>query len=141
MSASKSNKNAAHVRRNRSGISKAKTAPDGYTWIYFLEAPEIGHIKIGRAQNLMARHGSIQSGSPVKIIILVAFLAKDFVENALHAEFKAHQVMGEWFRPADDLLKFIDNVKAGLLPNNLGGIYKDIDDGSVVIYHPSQATD
>lgn len=129
-------KRKAYVRYEAGRIAAARNAPPGHTWIYFMEA-EGGRIKIGRARNLMARLGSIRAGSPVSVKVLVAFLAKPHVEDDLHRQFAACRIRGEWFTPDKQLVAFVESIKQRTIPSYIDGIYRTVDTGAVVIYHPS----
>ena len=106
-------------------IKKGGASPEGYTWIYVLQGEDDGLIKIGKAKNLRARFGSIQSSSPVVIRLLCAFLAKDKVEKDLHEYFSDLRVRGEWFKPEESIKLFAANIEDSIIPCWLEGTLKN----------------
>lgn len=77
------------------------------TCIYFV-GPENGPIKIGKAKNVKARLGGIQTGHPEKLYVWGVMLANERLENALHRKFSDSRMSGEWFKRSDEILRFIE---------------------------------
>ena len=77
--------------------------------IYFIQAKQVGLIKIGYVKtlsNLAARLITLQTMSPDQLIFLGC------IENGndrwLHCKFGRSHSHGEWFRPSQELLDFIE---------------------------------
>lgn len=87
------------------------------TNVYFIQVAQEdgrGPIKIGKADRVVQRLGELQVGNPFKLELLaVAKDVPDSLEAVYHARFSTARMRGEWFRPTDELLAFIEEVKAG----------------------------
>ena len=90
-----------------------------FTNIYFILCTGTGAIKIGRSDNVNARLLGIQSSSASEVRLIGSFRAHYTFENFLHSSFSAHNVRGEWFKAADDLL---DVVEVALVDGFAGAI-------------------
>ncbi len=80
--------------------------------LYFIQAGN-GPIKIGITDNLASRIISLQTGHYEKMEVLYSIEtdnAKD-LEKFYHKHFKYQQIRGEWFRPDEYLLGFIEKLK------------------------------
>ena len=76
---------------------------------YFIQGVKTGLIKIGKtSRTVKERCGVLQVGSPDKLRIL-GEVASD-IEDKCHALFAHLSKHGEWFRPAPELLEFIDKL-------------------------------
>lgn len=76
--------------------------------IYFLQDSATLHIKIGyTANDPLARLADLQTGNPSPLILLAAVEGALADEAALHREFAAARVAGEWFNPTPALLRHI----------------------------------
>jgi hypothetical protein len=82
--------------------------------VYFVQAEGGGFIKIGHAVNLAQRLATMQLGCPLRLQILVNVPGGVRREKELHVRFKAYRRHGEWFEPADELLAFIEEMRAEL---------------------------
>jgi hypothetical protein len=76
-------------------------------YVYFIYDSK--YIKIGFTNNLTARKKSLQTSNPNKLIVLGYIFGNKFTEQELHKTFKQYHVHGEWFRPEQDLLDYINN--------------------------------
>ena len=87
--------------------------------IYFIrcECPD-GFIKIGRTRDLATRLSKLQCSSPYDLTV-VRVLAGGIVGEAfLRRHFADAHVRGEWYRPTERLLAYIeDSAVACLGPN------------------------
>lgn len=85
--------------------------PEGSTdsSVYFLQAAS-GPIKIGYTATLGARLRALRSGSPERLTLLGHVRASERYEKAVHLRFQHLRLRGEWFRPADELLEYIQAV-------------------------------
>ena len=82
------------------------------TFVYFIVAPDVGCVKIGRSVNLLKRLRALQTFSPVRLY-LHAFTkvqsdkAAKRLEKKLHRDFCSHLVHGEWFNFDITMQKYI----------------------------------
>lgn len=82
---------------------------DGY--IYFIRAIESGKVKIGFSTQRQKRFSAIMTECPEPVELLVTMRGTIEDEHALHIRFALHRHIGEWFRPAPELLAYIDEVR------------------------------
>lgn len=77
--------------------------------IYFIRAATLGLIKIGRTGCAMTRLEALRTSGPDQLELMGIMLCErgGALEKELHARFMAGRAHGEWFRPTDDLLRFI----------------------------------
>lgn len=79
------------------------------TETYFIQGKLTGLIKIGKtSRGVKERRGLLQIGSPDKLHIL-KFIKGDR-EEVYHEKFAHLREHGEWFRPAPELLEFIEGL-------------------------------
>lgn len=90
----------------REPVAVPPELPD--SWVYFIQAGNDGPIKIGYSKDPYTRFYNIQMGSPIEHTYLGNIPGDRTVEHALHHRFDAHRIRGEWFRPAPELLEYID---------------------------------
>jgi T5orf172 domain-containing protein len=85
-------------------------------WVYFLgsESPK-NLIKIGRAANLERRLAGLQAMSSVRVFLMAAFNAPRRTEALFHCLFEEHREHGEWFRPGNSLLSFLEHERPQML--------------------------
>lgn len=81
-------------------------------WIYFIQAGDGGPIKIGRATNVLDRMSSMQSDNHERLKLIGVTEGRRSRERELHARFRHLRMHGEWFRPEDDLVKYVQEVTA-----------------------------
>lgn len=80
--------------------------------VYFVQtASSEGPIKIGMAQNIARRLGTLQTAHPWKLTLLLWIEGDRGVERDLHWKFKQDRINGEWFMPSDALLNYISQRK------------------------------
>jgi hypothetical protein len=72
--------------------------------LYFIQQGDNGPIKIGVSTNPYQRLRALQVGSPQKLHLLKVIEAE---EIEVHKTFQHLRLHGEWFRPKEDLLQFI----------------------------------
>lgn len=65
--------------------------------LYFIEAEGTGLAKIGFSVDVRSRLHTMQSASPVKLVLLGAVGSTAGAEKALHAAHKAQRIRGEWY--------------------------------------------
>ena len=71
-------------------------------FVYFVEAPEVGRIKIGVAVDVCKRLNSLRGSSPARLdlrgfIQMPTWSEARAMEQRLHREFVEHRCWGEWF--------------------------------------------
>ena len=86
---------------------KKKKNKTQITNIYFIQAETgKGPVKIGKANDVQSRLGSIQTGHPEKLTVVHTIEGVPIqVEQDLHKRFEAYRVRGEWF--TEDVIRFI----------------------------------
>jgi len=103
----------------------------GWLWIYFIRATEgVKAIKIGYARNVKARLAGLQTSSPVELKLVAAFVAKDLTESFLHEKFGDSRIRGEWFKETESLMKMIDKVSDGTVPDYIPGVLRCSESGN-----------
>lgn len=81
-------------------------------WVYFIQWAHGGPIKIGRAKNVSRRLASHQVSSPYEIVLLCMIEAHNFaLEKKIHYHFDDYRIRGEWFKPHENILEFVDVIK------------------------------
>ena len=89
----------------------AKKAPDKRP-VYFIQAAD-GLIKIGVAASPEDRLNLLQPMSPLPLRLrLVLPGGGAQYEAELHERFRKHRSHGEWFRPAPELIRFMNSRRA-----------------------------
>lgn len=86
--------------------------------IYFVQAGDEGPVKIGTSKFVNERLATLQTHSPYPLR-LIGTIEGD--EAKIHARFSHLRLHGEWFRPGDDLLEFINDE----VPSGTGGSPSD----------------
>lgn len=72
------------------------------SWVYFIQARESGHFKIGYSSNHpVSRLLSFQTGNPDELVLRGWFKGSQRDERHLHELLRAYRVRGEWFRNTD----------------------------------------
>lgn len=82
----------------------------GDSYVYFLQAKSLGHIKIGTTTNMQRRFSEIKTGCPDELVLLGITKGDANIERQIHEKFADSRVRGEWFAPSDDLASFIERV-------------------------------
>jgi len=75
------------------------------TSTYFIQADSGGPVKIGKTGNPEQRLKDMQTGSPVKLMII--HIINEDVESQMHRRFAKHRIHGEWFKPEGELKKYL----------------------------------
>ena len=75
---------------------------------YFIQAAHGGPIKIGKADEPELRLGQLQTGNPLRLVLLGS-IEGDY-EAELHERFKFSRLEGEWFAPAKELLGYVESL-------------------------------
>ena len=79
--------------------------------IYFIEAKEVGRVKIGWTNNLKGRLEALQTASPCRLEITLLLSGDMKRERELHEQFKEHRLHGEWFNVSLAITAFIEANK------------------------------
>jgi hypothetical protein len=108
---------ALNALRHESGAS--------HGLVYFIQGESGGPIKIGFTRYAAAesRLEDLQPGSPVRLVVRVAFPASVRAERELHRLFAASRLHGEWFAPVEELELLI----AMLAKENRNGLRSYLD--------------
>jgi hypothetical protein len=75
--------------------------------VYFFQGIETGYIKIGNADDVRRR---LQELTSPDILICLAVIKEAYNDAHYHQRFRHLWSHGEWFRPGEDLLKFITKL-------------------------------
>lgn len=79
--------------------------------VYFLRIGDGGPIKVGFTRgNPSGRIAQLQLACPWKLQIIGFLAGSKHYERALHERLAAYRMMGEWFEPASDVVRLIDQV-------------------------------
>lgn len=79
-----------------------------YGQIYF--AQEGDAVKIGFSQNVHRRLLNIKSARGAALTLLKSYAGTTGDEQRVHDRFRHLRIEGEWYRPAPELLSFIESV-------------------------------
>jgi hypothetical protein len=80
----------------------------GETYVYAIDGGDL--VKIGKANDVAGRFSSLQSGSPIQLVLLGSIRGPRSLEKQIHAWAKEHIARGEWFRktsPVMDIVRLI----------------------------------
>ncbi|MBD2415710.1 helicase [Nostoc calcicola FACHB-389] len=93
------------------GENLAKTAH----FVYFILNSDSKAIKIGRAKNIEQRMKSLQTSSPAHLKLIKSVQVDGAskaieLEQALHQQFQAIKLAGEWFKAEPSLLEYISQI-------------------------------
>ncbi len=86
--------------------------PARTTCLYFVQEQQGGHIKIGVSLDPRARIRTMQVHNPVDLKVLGLFVVNQTTEREAHWMFRDHRVRGEWFTPHEDILAYIETLRA-----------------------------
>lgn len=78
--------------------------------IYFIQT-EDGPIKIGYTTSVKKRMNTLQTSSPKKLTLLAEMQGSRTFEREIHNKFHHIKMTGEWFRPEQELMNFIQDLK------------------------------
>lgn len=82
----------------------------GKEHVYFIQQGEMGFVKIGYSKNPAHRIMILQTAHGERLSMRACAPGGKEQERALHARFASLRVVGEWFRPGDELLAYIQTV-------------------------------
>ena len=75
--------------------------------VYFVLAPSVGLVKIGRTKFIKDRFFSLQMQSPVPLELLKTVRGGPLDERQMHERFSQHRVHGEWFHYVLEIQEFV----------------------------------
>jgi hypothetical protein len=78
--------------------------------VYFIRHQ--GHIKIGKSVDPWKRLASLQTAHYEPLEMLAIMPGSEDLEHGLHRAFGKYMKRGEWFQENDELLAFIEMVRA-----------------------------
>lgn len=85
--------------------------------VYFLQAGDGGPIKIGFTKGEpKARIKSLQTASPLKLILIGVANGSSVEEKLLHYHLRSYRVAGEWFRPTSQVTEAMILAMNGEFP-------------------------
>ena len=88
--------------------------------VYFLQAGDGGPIKIGFTKGTPeARIKSLQTASPLKLILIGVANGSNIEEKLLHHHLRSHRVAGEWFHPTSQVTEAMILAMNGEFPKKL----------------------
>jgi hypothetical protein len=83
-------------------------------WVYFLRrADGVGPVKIGCSQRPEDRLSNFMQWSPYPLQIVARLLGDESLERRFHAQFSGQHSHREWFHPSPELIRVIDELRAG----------------------------
>lgn len=84
--------------------------PDSKGWVYLIQAESVGLVKIGHTslRTPLKRVSDLQSGSPVELLFLAAFVGDRRDEKKTHLRFSKLRNHGEWFRWDNEIWEYFD---------------------------------
>lgn len=82
-------------------------------WVYFLLAPDLLRIKIGRTYQLKWRLVAIQSYAPIELKLCACVTAPRGAERIFHKILKHSRLLGEWFEYGPEVRALIRALPKG----------------------------
>lgn len=82
-------------------------------FIYFIQGESGGPIKIGYTENVEKRLCALQTGHYDTLKVLKAIPGNINDEKKHHKKFQHLRLRGEWFKPEQELLNYIDSLNQG----------------------------
>lgn len=76
--------------------------------VYFIRHDEDGLIKIGTSKNLAQRLVQLRAEYRAELTVLGVCDGDIYLERELHKQFISHWRFGEWFKPSEELMEFIN---------------------------------
>lgn len=96
---------------NNTKKTNTKSVPKGDK-VYFIQENNSKAIKIGKAVDPNTRLKQLQTGHPYELKILKVISGGYKEEKKLHKLFEKYRLAGEWFEYNDELMGYIDDLKA-----------------------------
>lgn len=73
--------------------------------VYVIQQRNNGPIKIGKSGDLINRMGVLKQGNPYSFQILAVLEGGAELERRLHQRFSRYRIYGEWFHPANEIIR------------------------------------
>ena len=70
------------------------------SFVYVIQADEGTPLKVGRARDVIARLGTLQTGNPYRLRVRYVLPGDHELEWQLHQKVAKHRLQGEWFEAA-----------------------------------------
>ena len=67
---------------------------------------------MGHSKDIRTRLSTLQTGSTGKLNLIGYGFGDRELEKAIHDEFKNDRIIGEWFKPTEDLLNLVFSLNA-----------------------------
>lgn len=83
---------------------------DAKSHVYFIFDKSNNRVKIGKANKPKERLRQLQTGNPTPLVLLGFVRGNIEYEQSLHAKFKSHNILSEWFDYAGELKEFIERI-------------------------------
>lgn len=80
-------------------------------FVYFIQADIGSDIKIGFSTDPCRRMADLQTAASRPLNLLATIPGTVQNEKELHAQFSAHRTVGEWFKPDESILAFINGLR------------------------------
>ncbi len=80
-------------------------------YVYFIQGYCGGAIKIGYSKEPETRLKSLQTGYPDTLRILLLVPGSEKTEQYFHMKFEIYKLQGEWYKPDQVLLDYIEDLK------------------------------
>lgn len=78
--------------------------------LYVIQAGADGPVKVGRSGSPAARVAQLQTGSPLRLLLVRTYYYQGHRERVMHRMLAPLHVAGEWFQPSSILI--LDEVLA-----------------------------
>ena len=88
-------------------IQTKDQTPTGFIYFIGSEGKDFNYVKIGYSKKPDNRLKQLQTGSPVKLKVLLKFEGNLNLEAKLHRKFKNSRLEGEWFRISSSLKHYL----------------------------------
>lgn len=95
--------------RNEHHKSKLARVPRR-NWLYVIAVG--GFVKIGRAERIKERMKDYATHNPEPAELLVAVPQAGDFEHQIHRKWDMHRTRGEWFKPACELMQWVEKLAA-----------------------------
>lgn len=86
-------------------LEEAEAQPTMFA--YAIQAGEGGPIKIGTSADPWQRLKTLQTANASELRVIAAWRVLFFEEQDIHETFARFRLRGEWFEPAEELVKFV----------------------------------
>lgn len=83
------------------------------SYVYFVNAPAIGCLKIGTARDVNVRLSELRTSSPTELELVGSVKGDREMEKQLHSRFKHLRKHREWFDYCDELRIHVEELIKG----------------------------